>query len=933
MATQILKDIVKAGTTSTDIAKTNASKGVTQESNVGTSATSQGRIFMSQPAKAVANPTPTTQAVKSANSVTGVLQKGVATPTPISSTLPGASSPTVASATPQVSGTTPSATPQVSGTTPSAAQASDTTAVDKAYTDWAAKQRAAGVAEQDISRSIFEAGGQAEITNQSKAAQSELDWGSELTPEPTQAEIKMYGSYQNAVKQKLLLKQEGDRLQAETAKKNEEAITASQAKRENTQSQAAISSMQAQTAQDREGGQSSSNAMVAPAFAADTNAKLTENSIQRANLQAQRDQVYQSLLDAQKNQRGDEADAFAKQVSAIDAQITKSEADNAALNKNAADTVFQFLQASPSAFAGMDASTIAQNFGVDFGTATALSNFASAMVKTPEYASTLSKQAEALRQSTMDINAKQIDMAQKLFDMGDVESANKIIKSLNLDGTSWHDGQTQNYNSGTSSMDSHFGDSGVVIPPSSKYLVTTDNSGGISIDVPTDANGVCINGRGQCGEFVNDYLGSKVFGDTYQSKLAKVNSDTPAAGSAFVMDTGLPYGHTGVVTKVYADGSIDIMDSNRHGNEKLDTGHIDNPASAGIVGYYNPILNRQGSKFASIATKVSETSQQETPASNSPLNDPTEEQMAEDYALGNIKMSDITEYAKSQMKSSSKAISAQEMKTVQDNILTRAAQKKEQYGNPQSIADLPSDIQMSVKGLLDFSGQLTDFTTRKEGGLKRSMLNVIQKIDPTWTVADYENRQQVIKSFQGGPENEKTDLMNAAVGDIAQLSDLTTKIGQMGIADKLFSPDRTATNSYESKANDVQAKLNKVKELGGQKQGGLTVGSFLFGSNTFSKWDNFTNAQKKIDDTVSSMVSEMETQKQHYESILKKPIPQILSKQNFDTLKSLHTQGYVSDYTWARVVSANGGEKPKYSIPETAPKGESTNPFENILTK
>ncbi len=68
--------------------------------------------------------------------------------------------------------------------------------------------------------------------------------------------------------------------------------------------------------------------------------------------------------------------------------------------------------------------------------------------------------------------------------------------------------------------------------------------------------------QGQCGRFVNKYTGLSL-GDTYQSKLAKMDSSItyPEPGMVFVM----PYkdtGHTGFIQSVNNDGTVTVKDSN-----------------------------------------------------------------------------------------------------------------------------------------------------------------------------------------------------------------------------------------------------------------------------------------------------------------------------------------------------------------------------------
>jgi len=99
---------------------------------------------------------------------------------------------------------------------------------------------------------------------------------------------------------------------------------------------------------------------------------------------------------------------------------------------------------------------------------------------------------------------------------------------------------------------------------------------------------------GQCGYYTNEYYGAKLFGNSLNNKLEYNNSDVPVTGGAFISKYGLEIegigntGHVGIVTKVYPDGSFDIQDSNRHGDETIDTAHVSNPTEYGIVGYFNP---------------------------------------------------------------------------------------------------------------------------------------------------------------------------------------------------------------------------------------------------------------------------------------------------------------------------------------------------------
>ena len=89
---------------------------------------------------------------------------------------------------------------------------------------------------------------------------------------------------------------------------------------------------------------------------------------------------------------------------------------------------------------------------------------------------------------------------------------------------------------------------------------------------------------GQCGKFVNDYLEKIGLGRYYDNdintKLNSVNSDIPIVWSVAVFDYNhkssdwVNYGHVGIVTKVYEDGSFDVKDSNYNSDWVVHTRHI-----------------------------------------------------------------------------------------------------------------------------------------------------------------------------------------------------------------------------------------------------------------------------------------------------------------------------------------------------------------------
>lgn len=102
---------------------------------------------------------------------------------------------------------------------------------------------------------------------------------------------------------------------------------------------------------------------------------------------------------------------------------------------------------------------------------------------------------------------------------------------------------------------------------------------------------------GQCGKFVNDYLQKiglwRYYDNELSTKLNSVNDYTPQKWTIAVFDywhkssDGVNYGHVGIVTQVYDDGSFDVIDSNYGSDEKIQKRHI-NPWSSSLKWFFNP---------------------------------------------------------------------------------------------------------------------------------------------------------------------------------------------------------------------------------------------------------------------------------------------------------------------------------------------------------
>ena len=108
----------------------------------------------------------------------------------------------------------------------------------------------------------------------------------------------------------------------------------------------------------------------------------------------------------------------------------------------------------------------------------------------------------------------------------------------------------------------------------SKYSTAVNQDGSITVGVDETTN---LGNRGQCGAFVNDYLGTQL-GDTLDSKLAYTDPSikVPSAGMLFVMGGGYDLGsgqgvsgHTGIVEGINADGTVNIVEANMNNDRKI----------------------------------------------------------------------------------------------------------------------------------------------------------------------------------------------------------------------------------------------------------------------------------------------------------------------------------------------------------------------------
>lgn len=152
--------------------------------------------------------------------------------------------------------------------------------------------------------------------------------------------------------------------------------------------------------------------------------------------------------------------------------------------------------------------------------------------------------------------------------------------------------------------------SNYINPAKSAYNVAVATDGSLILNLQKNDKGEykTIPGREQCGEFVNDALGlegSNRMPDSFEGKAKLATQQTADVGSAFVQKlTGkyAQYGHTGIVTKAYPDGSFDYVNANEAGKNDgaITTGHMtaEEAKNKGVVGFtpgYKNVLNSSSS--------------------------------------------------------------------------------------------------------------------------------------------------------------------------------------------------------------------------------------------------------------------------------------------------------------------------------------------------
>lgn len=385
----------------------------------------------------------------------------------------------------------------------------------------------------------------------------------------------------------------------------QQAIQTQQMERQNA---AGIAGNTAALAQGREGPQSAGAPQAMSQYRSIVEQQTTLYKNQLAQNQAQMAQAQRELQQAQ--QAGDVALAGRiqgrmtalqqQQVQtnlAIEESARKDEQVNIQKAESVSTAFTNFSKLPAGIFSTLNTAEIAAGAGVDLQTAQMLKTLDAQRVKLqptdPDYlkkVAELNKTIEETKYVGMTESQKDYLTYKNLL-ITDPEYAEKFAQKTNLSPTAKE--QAETLKAQQENNLNEYDSSGVYNPIYSKYGVNYTPNG---VRINVEANTVLD--RWQCGAFFNDVIfggpNAKGAGDSYTSKLAMVNSDVPVAGGGLVFNTGDKTGHVGIVERVYPDGSIDIVDSNRKKNAQgigiVDRTHL-KPGDAWysyISGYVDP---------------------------------------------------------------------------------------------------------------------------------------------------------------------------------------------------------------------------------------------------------------------------------------------------------------------------------------------------------
>lgn len=415
--------------------------------------------------------------------------------------------------------------------------------------------------------------------------------------------------------------------------------------RDNTERAGA--SVTAQFSRGREGVMSSGSSAVIQEFKSTINKRFQNQKLQYENALDQVESARRNLEFAQQSGLADTIKTARSTLAQAEQQVIREEtalqqvqAENTKLaldiQKEEAQVrrdAFNFFNSAPEGmFASADVGQLVETFGFDTGTASLLKG--------------LDQERQKIKQSDPDYLLKKAELLEKQNQalLGGMTEEQKLIlqygKPVEVGNSTFEfDFEKKKWVPSVGGLPS--GSNGFSPPAGTKYQWNPTRMGGVKIAVNEGDL------AGQCGRFVNDVLGEKVFGDLYEDKKLQKNSDIPVPGAAFIMNTNDKYGHVGFVEEVLFNGDLAIVDSNFKRDERIrkDVIKKGSPEYNAIVGYYIPptaitekevVLSqiRNGNITNTEVSKIREQAKQEgwLPELNGELNNPKNKLIGEKMA-------------------------------------------------------------------------------------------------------------------------------------------------------------------------------------------------------------------------------------------------------------------------------------------------------------
>lgn len=317
---------------------------------------------------------------------------------------------------------------------------------------------------------------------------------------------------------------------------------------------------------DREGGQSVGNEMLPEDYKRRTQGRITLAEQQIELAEKNRSKILRDLKDAQENDQKalaqqllGQLDLAEQEIAKYDERVANIEATRASTDRIRQETTLSNLEAMGTAVANLTLPEL-QRMGESAGfTMPQMLAFQKASELRAK-ASETKDMAEAERMVLMadqlenEINWQVEDRPLEVR----AKEAEVRIKEAEANGIILDPREKLKYTQEMAEYMDSVGQGEVYLPTGTKYPVTPTGTG-ISVGVKDG------DPTGWCGAFVNDVLGERIIGDSYEQKLSLINSQMPVVGAVGVMASPGDYaknGHVVIVEKINSDGTLSIVESN-----------------------------------------------------------------------------------------------------------------------------------------------------------------------------------------------------------------------------------------------------------------------------------------------------------------------------------------------------------------------------------